>query len=604
MTTTDKYKAQFAESTASAFRAVYPDIFSASGEREIFSADFICEALETPKDPTKGRFALPVFKYGKLLGDPPPAIVTKVSPEINRRLTLGNPPSPVRCTGAGAFLNATIEGTSLIRDVLFPVLAKGTDYGTSSLGNGQIVLIEYSSPNIAKPFGVGHLRSTVIGNSLRRIFKKLGYDVTGINYPGDWGTQFGKMIVAYRKWGTQETMTGNVVGNLVELYVRFHTEVESDPSLEEEARAAFKALETGDPEAVRLWEQFKRVSHEEFDRIYAILGVEFDLVYGESFLNDKMDAVIARLEKDGLTSVSRGALIVELNEPNLPPALLKKQDGATLYLTRDLTGAYYRWERYKYDRSIYVVGSGQADHFRQMIKVMALIEDKEGVAEVDRISSRITHVEFGWVKFGEKTMSTRRGNIVLLEDVLDQAVALAGEKIREKNPELENLESTARQIGVGAVIFSQLAARRQRDVNFVWEEVLNFDGETGPYLQYTHARLSSLIRNYGKPISSEFDPSLIDREEELRVVELLADFPKILEDSAAQCEPYYLTSYLLGLSAAFNRVYQRKDSSGRSDKIISDDATLSAARMALVAGVRNVVAEGLHLLGLSAPEEM
>ena len=604
MTTTDTYKAQFAESTAAAFRALYPDVFSASGEREIFNADFVRQALETPKDPTKGRFALPVFKYAKLLGDPPPVIVTKVSAEINRQLTFRKPASPVRCTGVGAFLNATIEGTSLIRDVLVPVLEKGTEYGTSSLGNGQVVLIEYSSPNIAKPFGVGHLRSTVIGNSLRRIFRKLGYDVTGINYPGDWGTQFGKMIVAYRKWGTPETMTGNVVGNLVELYVRFHTEVETDPSLDEDARAAFKALETGEPEAVKLWEQFKKVSHEEFDRIYAILGVEFDLVYGESFLNDKMDAVIARLEKDGLTSVSRGALIVELNEPNLPPALLKKQDGATLYLTRDLTGAYYRWERYKYNRSLYVVGSGQADHFRQMIKVMALIEEKEGIAETDRISSRITHVEFGWVKFGEKTMSTRRGNIVLLEEVLDQAIAIAGDKIREKNPDLNNLESTARQIGVGAVIFSQLAARRQRDINFVWEEVLNFDGETGPYLQYTNARLSSLIRNYGKPISSEFDPSLIDREEELRVVELLADFPKIIEDAAAQCEPYYLTSYLLGLSAAFNKVYQRKDADGRSDKIISDDAALSAARMALVSGVRTVIAEGLRLLGLSAPEEM
>jgi arginyl-tRNA synthetase len=602
--TTDKYKEQFAASTAEAFRTVYAERFSEVGAREVFDAAFVANAVETPKDPKMGRFALPVFKYGKLLGDPPPAIVSKVSPEINRRLASSTPPSPVRCTGVGAFLNATIEGKSLIRDVLGPLLSAKSAYGDSTVGNNKVVLIEYSSPNIAKPFGVGHLRSTVIGNSLRRIFRKLGYAVTGINYPGDWGTQFGKMIVAYRKWGTPETMIGNVVKNLVELYVKFHEEAERDSSLEDAARVAFKDLETGEPEAVRLWDEFKKISNEEFDRIYGILGVEFDLVYGESFLNDKMEAVIARLEKLGLTSVSRGALIVELNDPNLPPALLKKQDGATLYLTRDLAGAYYRWERYKYDRSIYVVGAGQADHFRQMIKVMALVEDKEGVSESNRISTRISHVEFGWIRFGDQTMSTRRGNTVLLEDVLNQAVSLARERIQEKNPELANTEATAELIGVGAVIFSQLAVRRQRDVNFVWEDVLNFDGETGPYLQYTHARLSSLIRNYGRPIVSDFDAALLDREEELRVVELLSDFGKVLEDCVEHCEPYFMTSYLLDLAGAFNKLYQRKDSEGRIDKIVSDNAPLSTARMALVSSVRTVLAEGLRLLGLKAPEEM
>ncbi len=600
----DRYKEQFAACAAEAFRAVYAEKYIATGGQQVFDASFVLDGLETPKDPKMGRFALPVFKYAKLLGDPPPAIVSKVSQEINHRLQSSTPPSAVRCVGVGPFLNATIEGTSLVRDVLVPVLREKSAYGDASIGQAKVVLIEYSSPNIAKPFGVGHLRSTVIGNSLRKIFRKLGYQVTGINYPGDWGTQFGKMIVAYQKWGSAETMIGNVVGNLVELYVRFHAEAEKDPSLDDAARAAFKDLETGVPEAVRLWEEFKRISNEEFDRIYNILGVEFDLVYGESFLNDKMDAVIARLEKLGLTSTSRGALIVELDDPNLPPALLKKQDGATLYLTRDLTGAYYRWDKYRYDCSIYVVGAGQADHFKQMIKVMALVENKEGVPDSERISSRITHIEFGWIRFGEQTMSTRRGNVVLLEDVLNEAVSRAKDRIVEKNPELPNIDTTAQLIGVGAVIFSQLAVRRQRDVNFVWEDVLNFDGETGPYLQYTHARLSSLIRNYGKPIATEFDPSHLDLEEELRVVELLSDFGKVLEDCADHCEPCFLSGYLLDLAAAFNKVYQRKDQDGRIDKIISDDAALSASRMALVAGVRTVIAEGLRLLGLQAPEEM
>lgn len=602
--TLDTYKEQFAASTAEAFRAVYQEAFQANGPREVFDADFVLKTIETPKDPKMGRFSLPVFKFGKLLSDSPPAIVSKVTPEINRRLEATRPPSAVRCSGIGAFLNATIEGRSLIEGVISPIISKGEKYGESSTGAAKRVLIEYSSPNIAKPFGIGHLRSTVIGNSLRRIFKKLGYDVTGINYPGDWGTQFGKMIVSFRRWGSAATMIGNVVGNLVELYVKFHVEVESDPALDEEARAAFKSLESGEPEAVRLWEQFKQISHQEFDRIYAILGVEFDLIYGESFLNDKMQAMIDRLEKDGLTTVSRGALIVELDDPNLPPALLKKQDGATLYLTRDLAGAYYRWDKFKFHESLYVVGSSQADHFRQMLKVMALVEKREGVPEQERVSPRIRHIDFGWVKFGDKAMSTRRGNIVLLEDVLDQAVALAKERILAKNPELAEVEATARMIGVGAVVFSQLAVRRQRDVNFVWEDVLNFDGETGPYLQYTHARLCSLIRIYGRPVDARFDAKLLDREEELRVVELLADFPRILEDVAAQCEPYYLTSYLLGLSAAFNKVYQRKDENGRIDKILSDNAELSVARMALVVSVRTVIGEGLRLLGLQAPNEM
>ncbi len=489
--------------------------------------------------------------------------------------------------------------------MLRELLSEGNKYGASTSGSGKTCLVEYSSPNIAKPFGVGHLRSTVIGNSLRRIFKKLGYNVVGINYPGDWGTQFGKMIVAYRKWGEKVSLESEAaVEQLLELYVRFHTEAETDKALDEEARRAFKKLEDGDPESVALWEQFKRTSHAEFDRIYGILGVEFDLVYGESFLNDKMEAVIARLTKAGLTSTSQVALVVALDNPNLPPALLRKADGATLYLTRDLTGAYYRWDKYRYDESLYVVGSSQSDHFKQMLAVMSLLEKAENAAKSERVSTRIRHVDFGWVKFGDKAMSTRRGNIIFLEDVIDQAVDLARKKIQEKNPGLGNLDSVARMIGVGAVIFSQLSVRRTRDVNFIWEDVLNFEGETGPYLQYTHARLCSLERNYGREITAEVDYSLLKGEEEARVVEALADFPEVIENVATAYDPHFISVYLLRLAGTFNKFYQRKDERGRIDKIISDNDALSAARMALVKSVRTVINEGLYLLGLQAPDEM
>jgi arginyl-tRNA synthetase len=302
--------------------------------------------------------------------------------------------------------------------------------------------------------------------------------------------------------------------------------------------------------------------------------------------------------------MSRGALVVELDDPNLPPALLKRQDGATLYLTRDLAGAFWRWNTYRFDESLYVVGSSQADHFRQMLKVLSLLEQKENLSDAERLSGRIKHIDFGWVKFGDKSMSTRRGNIIILEDVLDQAIALAKQRIVDKNPDLPNIDATARLIGVGAVVFSQLAVRRQRDVNFVWEDVLNFDGETGPYLQYTHARLCSLVRNYGKPVRSDVNWALLDHEEEVRVVEALAEFPTIIADAGAQYEPYYVTNYLIQLSGAFNKVYQRKDAGGRIDKIISDNALLSAARMALVQAVVIVLREGLYLLGLEAPDAM
>ncbi|MFQ6009037.1 MAG: arginine--tRNA ligase, partial [Candidatus Zixiibacteriota bacterium] len=322
-----------------------------------------------------------------------------------------------------------------------------------------------------------------------------------------------------------------------------------------------------------------------------------------------------RLKRAGLTKVSRGALIVDLNDPHLPPCMLKKADGATLYATRDLAGMVYRWETYKFHESLYVVGVAQADHFKQIFKVMALLEEAEGLPETERMTGRVKHIEFGWLKFGEKTMSTRRGNIIILKDVLSKAVNLAASRISEKNPQLLKRESqiqtvlgpqhpTALMIGVGAVIFSQLSVKRQKDVNFVWEEVLNFEGETGPYLQYTHARLCSLMRHYDGEIVPEVDYSLLNHEDEQRVIELLADFPETIADAAQNYDPYFISSYLLKLAGAFNKVYQRKDAAGRIDKIISENKQLTVARMALVKTTQIVLKEGLNLLGLQAPVEM
>lgn len=603
--TIDTLKEKFATATAAAFQKVYPEKFRLIGNEQVFNSLFIYKHLETPKDPTKGRFALPVFKFATLLGEKPPEITAKVSPEINRILKPpGNEPAPIESIRSDAYINAQPNFASSATKTLREILNSDEKYGNSTVGNHLKVLLEYSSPNIAKPFGVGHLRSTVIGNSLRKIFEALGYEAVGINFLGDWGTQFGKMIVAYKKWGTKDTLNRNAVANLLELYVRFHEEAEKNHELEDEARQAFKKLEEGDKIALDLWKKFKEISQSEFDRIYQILEVEYDWVTSESFLNDKMEHAIKRLEKDNLSKISEGALIVDLNDPQLPPVLLKKADGATLYATRDIAGLLYRWNKYHFHESLYVVGVSQSDHFKQIFKVMELMETAEKLPEPKRMSGKVKHVEFGWVKFGEKTMSTRRGNIIVLEDVIDKAVKLAKEKIEEKNPDLKNINETAQMIGVGAVIFSQISVRRHKDVNFDWNEVLNFEGETGPYLQYTHARLCSLIRLYNDKVTTDINHELLERPEETQIINLLEDFPQAVEDAARNYDPVFLATHVLKLSSAFNKFYQRKDDKGRIDKIISDNKELSAARIALVKAVQIVIKKGLNLLGLKAPEEM
>lgn len=597
----DKFRHLAAEVISKALE----ELFAGSSFAEIsLDSNNIYRRLEPPKDPKMGNYAFPLFEAAKISGKNPNEMNRRLT-EIENRLARGEKEfSCLTFQAVGGFNNVLIDGVALAQETIHSILNAGNDYGSSKDGQRNNIVIDFSSPNIAKPFGVGHLRSTAIGGSLYRIFRKLGYTPVGINHLGDWGTQFGKMIVAYRRWGDDAALRTSAVRYLYDLYVRFHKEEETDPGLSEEARQAFKAMEDGDSETLALWQKFKDLSMAEFNKVYDMMGVRFDYQTGESFYNDKMEAVIERLMKAGLAEVSEGALVVDLSRFNLPACLLRKADGATLYATRDITGILYRWETFHFEKALYVVGSAQHDHFRQVFKVVELLEEAESLPLSERISPRLFHVEFGWIKFQDEVMSTRLGNIIFLEEVFAKAIALAREKILEKNPDLKDIDRVARQIGIGAVIFADLSTRKEKDVNFDWSKVLNFEGETGPYLQYTHARLSSLLRHYGNMVKPDIDFRLLHHPEEERVIEFLYRFPMVVVEAASIYDPNVIGAYLLGLASAFNKVYQRKDASGRIDKILSDDEALTAARMALVFSVRTVINEGLSLLGIEAPEEM
>ncbi len=600
----DRFKYDMAVLTARAFAETVPELFQKDPQMPIFRAEDIYERIEKPKNPEMGNFALPLFEFARLIKGNPNELNQRLT-DFQNRMALADPDlAHLTFSAAGGFNNCRIKTAALAEAVLREIFQKKNDYGASDMGMGKNIVIDYSSPNIAKPFGVAHLRTTAIGHSLYRIFKKMGYNCIGVNHLGDWGTQFGKLIVAYRLWGSEEELRGDPIGKLLELYVRYHKEEESDSSLTDAARAAFKALEDGHPEETELWEKFRDYSITAFEKTYRRLGIKFDHYSGESFYNDKIEPALSRLEKAGLLEMSQGALTVNLDKYHLPPCLLRRSDGATLYATRDVAAVLYRWETFHFEKALYVVASAQRDHFQQVFKVIELLDEAEKHLPEEKVALHLVHVDFGWIKFQDDIMSTRKGNIVFLEDVLDRAAELAREKIVEKNPELPDIDKISRMIGHGAVIFGDLASRRQKDINFVWSEVLNFEGGTGPYLQYTHARLSSLIRKYNRDIGPDVDFKLLDNPEESRVLDMLYHFPQIVYDSAREYEPFIICSYLLELGSAFNRVYQRKDADGRSVKIISDDSALSSARMALVASVRTVINEGLHLLGIESPEEM
>lgn len=550
------------------------------------SEDEIRKNLELPKVKEHGDFAFPTFFLAKTRRMAPPKIAQEVYSQIEDRLPFGCIES---AETAGAYINFRLSSQVLSEKLLSEIYTRGEDFGFSDEGKGRNITIDLSSPNIAKPFHVGHLRSTVVGSCLYRLYEKLGYNCIGINHLGDWGTQFGKLIVAFKKFGTEKIFEKEPIYALLDLYIRFHKEAVGDSSLEAQAREEFKKLERGDPEATEIWKRFYEYSLEEYKRIYSILNATIDEYTGESFYNDKMDDALALLEEKGLTEISRDALIVDLEEYGLGAALLKKSDEATLYLTRDLAAILYRKKSYDFAKMLYVVGSAQALHFKQLFKIIELL-GFEWYKDCH-------HIEFGWIKFGKEMMSTREGNIVFLNDVINRAGELAKEIIIEKNPDIDDIDQAALHIGVGAVIYADLAVRRNHDINFSWEDALNFDGNTGPYLQYTHARLASLERKFGKEITADIDFALLKEPEEKQLMLTLYRFPQKLGQAADEYEPAVICSYLYELSQNLNSFYQKH-------RVITDDTELTNARILLMRCVRIVMKEGLKILGLEPMERM
>ena len=456
--------------------------------------------------------------------------------------------------------------------------------------NGKTVCLDYSSINIAKPFHIGHLLTTAIGGSLYRIYKRLGYDVVGINHLGDWGTQFGKMIVAYLKWGDEKEVEKRGVHALVELYVRFHKEAEKDPKLDDEARAWFKKIEDGDAEALRLFEYFRSVTLKDVNKVYERLGIKFDSYNGESFYNDKLDGVVELLKEKGLLAESEGAKIVDLSAFDMPPCLILRSDGASLYATRDLAAAIYRKNTYGFDKNLYVVAYQQNLHFKQVFKVLELC----GFTW----AKDCVHVPFGMVSLeGGASLSTRSGNVVYLSDVLETAVLKAEKVIEEKNPALENKREVAEQVGVGAVLFMALSTSRIKDLVFSYDKALSFDGETAPYLQYTHARCRSVRDKCADVKLDGIDYSVLSDEASASVVLLLNRYEDVIKDAAEKYEPSILSKYLIDLAQSYNAFYV-------GHRIAGEEERVTKARLALSECVRKVLKDGLGLLLINAPDKM
>lgn len=533
--------------------------------------------IERPKNPKMGDYAFPAFALAKI-EHKNPALIAK---DIAEKISDDNFAS---IQAVGPYVNFAIDHAKLVNATLNDVLTEKEHFGDQKLGEGNVP-IDMSSPNIAKPMSMGHLRSTVIGNSIAKTLEKVGYTPIKINYLGDYGTQFGKLITAYRLWGNEEDVKKDPITNLFHYYVKFHEEAEKDPKLEDEGRAAFKKLENGDEEEIKLWKWFREVSLQEFNRIYKELGVTFDSYNGEAFFNDKMQPVVDELREKGLLEESRGAQVVNLGEDE-NPALILKSDGSSLYMTRDLAAALYRKKEYDFVMSLYVAGGEQTGHFKQLKQVLK----KMGYDWSDEIH----HIPFGLITQGGKKLSTRKGNVVFLDQVLKDAVSLAEQQIEEKNPNLSNKKQVAHDVGVGAVVFHDLKNDRMDNFDFDLAEVVRFEGDTGPYVQYTNARAQSILRKANKEIS--MDNLSLNDDWSFAVAKALADFPAIVEKASEKFEPSIIAKYALDLSKKFNKYYANV-------RILDEDDQLNA-RLALVQATSIVLTEALRLLGVNAPKEM
>ena len=547
---------------------------------EHLSVDEIVSMIEVPKYANQGDLAFPAFTLAKVLRKAPQAIASEIVEAVSDKHI-------ARAEAMGPYANFFLERSAFADEVLKEVLELGEHYGDWDYGQGRKVVIDMSSPNIAKPMSMGHLRSTVIGNAIANLEKKVGYEPIRINHLGDWGTQFGKLIEAYKLWGSEELVKADPIAELIKLYVRFHEEAELDPTLDDKGRAWFKKLEDGDAEAVRLWEWFRSESLKEFNRVYDLLGVTFDSYNGEAFYNDKMDVVVDMLEDANLLKVDNGATIVDLEKYDLPPALIKKSDGATLYMTRDLAAANYRKNTYDFAKCIYVVGMEQSNHFKQLKAVLK--ELNLPWAET------IVHIPFGLITLNGKKLSTRKGKIILLEGVLKEATELALKQIEAKNPSLENKEAVAHVVGVGAVIFHDLKNDRTNNFDFALEEVVQFEGETGPYVQYTHARAMSILRKANHTVDMKEAFSLTD-DDAWEVLKLIENYPNVVRFAEEKCEPSAIAKFVINLAQAFNKYYAHT-------KVLVEDEAFNS-RIALVQTTASLLKQGLALLGVAAPDEM
>ena len=542
--------------------------------------DAILNLLEQPKSSDLGDIAFPAFSLAKVERKAPQAIAADIAEKIDQSAF-------EKVVATGPYVNFFLDKSKISDQVIKSVIEAGADYGQQDEGKGQNITIDLSSPNIAKPFSVGHLRSTVIGDALSNIFRKMGYNTIKINHLGDWGKQFGLLMVAYKKWGSKEAVEANPIDELLKLYVRINAEIENDPELDEEGRKWFKKLEDGDPEATELWQWFRDESLVEFNRIYKLLGVEFDSLNGEAFYNDKMDEGVQILEEKGLLKESKGASIVELDDVNLPPAMIKKSDGATLYITRDIATAIYRARTYNFVKNIYAVGQEQSNHFRQLKAVLK----KMGFDWSDDM----IHVDFGLVTKNRQKLSTRKGNIILLEPTLQEAISRAKAQIEEKNPELENKEEVAHAVGVGAVKFYDLKTDRRNGYDFDLEAMVSFEGETGPYVQYAYARIQSILRKANFTPSADATYSLSDPES-WEIIKLLQDFSRVVKRAAENYDPSLIAKYAINLAQAFNKYYAHTR--------ILDESPERDSRLALSYSTAVVLKEALRLLGVDAPEKM
>lgn len=550
---------------------------------EDLTLEEIVALIEVPPNKEMGDFAFPCFKLAKVFRKAPNMIAADLAENIEAKGAIS------KVMPLGGYVNFFVNKSQLAETVINDVLTKKEKYGHTDLGQEKAVVIDFSSPNIAKPFHIGHIRTTVIGNALYKIYDSQGYNVVRVNHLGDYGTQFGKLIVAFKLWGSKEAVEANPIPELLKLYVKFHEEAEQKPEMEGEARAWFTKLENGDEEAKALWQWFRDESLKEFARVYDLLDIEFDSYAGESFYSDKMGVVIDQLKEKGLLVQSQGTNVVDLEQYNMPPALITKNDGSTLYMTRDLAAAIYRKNTYDFDKCIYVVGSQQSLHFQQLFKVLELMGYEW--------SKDLIHVPFGMVALEEGTMSTRKGRVVFLEDVLKQAVEKTKEIVLSKNPNAKNVEQIAKQVGVGAVVFQELSNSRIKDYTFSWSRTLSFEGETGPYVQYTHARCCAVLRKAEEEVTADINYDLLSEGDGAEVLKVIGSFNKAILAAMRKNEPHIITRFVLDLAQAFNKFYH-------DNPILVDDVEVRKARLALVAATRQTIENALALLGMHAPERM